>query len=152
MYCRSVESFANAASSTPPCSWRLFLARSRSWSTVQPDFATPMTGTSSVPRLTMLCRVGKIFLYARSPVAPKNTSASEWTPPSVFSRPQSDLGSGTASALLLDVAAELEPHRGEQLVREVGLAARVEPLVERRGEHVDRGALVDRGEQRPASL
>src|ERR1700681_960814 len=30
------------------------------------------------PRLTMACRAGKIFLRARSPVAPKKTNASEW--------------------------------------------------------------------------
>ena len=34
-------------------------------------------GASSEPRLSMCCNAGKIFLYARSPVAPKNTSASE---------------------------------------------------------------------------
>src|SRR3979411_2417915 len=52
-------------------------ARSSSWSRVQPALATPITGTSSVPWRTMFCRAGKIFLYARSPVAPKKTSASE---------------------------------------------------------------------------
>ena len=34
-------------------------------------------GTFSCPRLAMLCSAGKIFLNARSPVMPKNTSASE---------------------------------------------------------------------------
>jgi hypothetical protein len=29
------------------------------------------------PRFTIACSAGKIFLYARSPVAPKNTRASE---------------------------------------------------------------------------
>src|SRR5689334_22301702 len=77
MYPSSFDSFAKAASSTPPCSVRLARARSRSCSTFQPDFATPMTGQSRLPRFTMLCSAGKIFLYARSPVAPKNTRASE---------------------------------------------------------------------------
>lgn len=34
--------------------------------------------TLRCPRLTIACSDGKIFLYARSPVAPKKTSASEW--------------------------------------------------------------------------
>ena len=33
---------------------------------------------SRCPRLIIACSDGKIFLYARSPVAPKKTSASEW--------------------------------------------------------------------------
>src|SRR4029453_4013467 len=36
-----------------------------------------MTGMSRWPRLASACRAGKIFLWARSPVAPKNTSASD---------------------------------------------------------------------------
>ena len=63
--------------SRPPCFSTLSCARARNWSSVQPALATPMTGTSSWPRLAMACSAGKIFLYARSPVAPKNTSASE---------------------------------------------------------------------------
>ncbi len=39
--------------------------------------ATPMTGVSRWPRLIIAWSDGKIFLYARSPVAPKNTRASE---------------------------------------------------------------------------
>jgi len=37
----------------------------------------PITGTLRWPRFTMACNVGKIFLWARSPVAPKKTKASE---------------------------------------------------------------------------
>src|SRR5580692_9233775 len=37
-----------------------------------------MIGTFRCPRFTIACSDGKIFLYARSPVAPKKTSASEW--------------------------------------------------------------------------
>src|SRR5262249_24118299 len=44
----------------------------------QPAFATPTTGTIRWPRRTMAWSAGKIFLYARSPVAPRNTNASEW--------------------------------------------------------------------------
>src|SRR5271156_2766703 len=41
--------------------------------------ATPITGTFRFPRFTMACSAGKIFLCARSPVAPKKTSASDGT-------------------------------------------------------------------------
>jgi hypothetical protein len=37
------------------------LARALSCSRLQPDLATPMTGTLSVPRLTIACSAGKIF-------------------------------------------------------------------------------------------
>src|SRR5450432_997138 len=80
MYWSCAASFPKAASSTPPpYSFRLARARSRSCSMPQPDFATPMTGTAKSPRLIMPWSDGKIFLYARSPVAPKNTSASAAT-------------------------------------------------------------------------
>src|SRR5882762_3828120 len=36
-----------------------------------------MTGTFRCPRLTIAWSAGKIFLWARSPVAPKKTSASD---------------------------------------------------------------------------
>ena len=64
------------SASSPPCFSTLSLARARNWSRPQPALATPMTGTSRCPRRAIACRAGKIFLYARSPVAPKNTSAS----------------------------------------------------------------------------
>src|SRR4051794_30233952 len=54
----------------------LSFARVLRSSSVHPALATPMTGTSSVPRRTRAWRAGKIFLCARSPVAPKKTSAS----------------------------------------------------------------------------
>ena len=44
---------------------------------VPPPLATPITGTLRWPRFTIACSAGKIFLYARSPVAPKKTKASE---------------------------------------------------------------------------
>jgi hypothetical protein len=57
------------------------LRRSRS----QPALATPMTGTSRWPCLTIAWSAGKTFLWARSPVAPKNTNASDWGAPIVSS-------------------------------------------------------------------
>ena len=46
-------------------------------SSVHPDFATPITGPVSLSVLASRCSDGKICLYARSPVAPKNTRASD---------------------------------------------------------------------------
>ena len=42
-----------------------------------PVAPTPTTGTFSAPCRTIACSAGKICLYARSPVAPKKTSASD---------------------------------------------------------------------------
>src|SRR5271154_6470797 len=134
MYWSSDRSFANAASSTPPpYSLRLARARSRSCSMPQPDFATPMTGTSRNPRWTMPWREGKIFLYARSPVAPKKTSASAAT------------GSAEASADAIAVLLALpereaaeeallvgnQLHAGRQVELDAGrvAAADVQPVV-----------------------
>ena len=50
------------------------------------------------------------------------------------------------------MAAELEAHGREELVLEVGLAARAEALVERRGEHGRGDGLVDGGLDRPAAF
>src|SRR5580692_1735395 len=61
----------------PPYSFTLARARSTSSARPHPDFATPTIGTVSRPRRTSDWRAGKIFLYARSPVAPKKTRASE---------------------------------------------------------------------------
>src|SRR5262245_48937719 len=54
--------------------------------------------------------------------------------------------------LLLLVPSELIAHGGEQLVGEVGLAARAEALVEGGGEHVGGNALVDCRLDGPAAL
>ena len=59
--------------------------RALRWSRSQPALATPMTGTSRWPCLTIAWSAGKIFLWARSPVAPKNTNASDWGAPIVSS-------------------------------------------------------------------
>ena len=53
---------------------------------------------------------------------------------------------------LLEMAAEALPHRGEDAVAEVGLAARGEPVEERGGEHRHWYALLDRGLHRPSAL
>jgi hypothetical protein len=59
-----------SGSAPPPCSSTLSLARARRSSSFQPCFATPMTGTERTPRRTIPWSAGKIFLKARSPVAP----------------------------------------------------------------------------------
>src|SRR5262245_35024025 len=53
---------------------------------------------------------------------------------------------------LLGVAPELLAHRRQDLVRELGLAARLEPIDQRGREHMDGNALVDRGKHRPTAL
>src|SRR5439155_1300112 len=53
---------------------------------------------------------------------------------------------------LLDMSTELVPHGRKQLVLEIGLAARAEPLVERRGEDRNGHRLVDGGRDRPPPL
>jgi hypothetical protein len=45
--------------------------------TLDPDFASPTIGMPRGPRVTSACSAGKITLSARSPVAPKNTKASQ---------------------------------------------------------------------------
>src|SRR5690242_17885626 len=52
-------------------------ARSRNCSSPQPALATPMMGTDNRSRATRACSAGNICLYARSPVAPKKTIASD---------------------------------------------------------------------------
>src|SRR5277367_5170370 len=78
MYLSWLTSFGKATLSTPPPCWvTLSRARATSCSRVKPDLATPTTGQGNVPRLTMFWSAGNIFLKAKSPVAPKKTSASE---------------------------------------------------------------------------
>src|SRR4030095_13776746 len=86
-------------------------------------------------------RAGKIFLWARSPVAPKKTSAS-------------DRGAGMALAPggALEMAAELISHGRQHLAGEVGLAARGEALEECAAQHGRGRALLDRGGDGPAAL
>src|SRR6188768_250279 len=52
-------------------------ARSRRLSRLDPPRDTPTIGKGAWPRLSIQCKAGKIFLNARSPVAPKRTKASE---------------------------------------------------------------------------
>src|SRR5262245_63161630 len=98
-----------------------------------------MTGMSSEPRRIIACNAGKIFLWARSPVAPKKTSASEW----------SAMG---LARLFLEVTAETEPHRRLDLLREVRFAARREAAVQRRAQHRSGHGFVDRSDDGPAAL
>src|SRR4029450_7426295 len=127
-----------SGSTPPPCFARLSCARARSWSRVHPAFATPISGMSSVRRRTIACSAGKIFLYARSPVAPKKTSASDC--------------SAMALALLLEVPAESQTHRRLYLLRVGGLAARGARRVERGAEQGGRTPLVDGGQDGPTTL
>src|SRR5262249_42077737 len=100
-------------------------------------------------RRTMLCSAGKIFLYARSPVAPKNTSASET---GGFVVADADAVSGAIATLLrlpesdpseqsLEVRDDLDP-RGKGGLDPLGIAAAdVEAVVgERVRERLDRPA------------
>ena len=71
-------SFSNAAGSNSAVGFQAILARAlRAVQVPGAERATPITGTLRVPRLTIACRAGKIFLKARSPVAPKKTKVSE---------------------------------------------------------------------------
>src|SRR5947209_18207338 len=60
----------------PECR-KLLVTRLRSCVIVIGEAATPMTGTVSAPRFTSEYSAGNICLYARSPVTPKSTNASE---------------------------------------------------------------------------
>src|SRR5262249_14622527 len=139
---RREDNLAKAAGSRPPCFSTLSRARALSWSRFQPALATPTTGTFRWPRRTIPCSAGKIFLYARSPVAPKKTRAAE-------------LDSFMLDSLFrgfFEMSTELETHRREQLVLIIRLAARAEALIERGGEDRHRYGLVDGGLDRPASF
>src|SRR5690242_24494 len=106
-----------------------------------------MTGKSSLPRLAMAWSAGKIFLYARSPVAPNTTSASERGRCVCFIVPASLPGS-----LLFDMSAKTEAHGGQHLVLEQIEVARGEALEQRGRQDVRRHAeVVGRGD-RPAPL
>src|SRR5262245_43487309 len=101
-----------------------------------------MTGTLRWPRLIIACKDGKIFLWARSPVAPKKTSASEW---GTFILSSSFCG-------FFQMPAKLITHRREQLVGKIRLAAGAEALIERRTQHVSRHCFVDGSFDCPAPL
>src|SRR6266481_6361749 len=112
-----------------------------------PDLATPTTGALRAPRFTMACSDGKIFLYARSPVAPKKTSASEWEFVTIVSSSHFGLGVG-----FFDVSAELISHRGQELVGKISFSPRAESLVKGAGENRHRYRFVDRSLDRPPSF
>src|SRR6476620_6084495 len=97
-----------------------------------------MTRQSSLPRRAIACSAGKIFLYARSPLAPKKTRAS-------------DRGF-SIRLLLLDVSAEAKAHGGEHLVLEEVEVPRREALEERGGQDERRHSLIIRRRDGPATL
>src|SRR5215471_660793 len=101
-----------------------------------------MTGTFKCPRLTIACSAGKIFLYARSPVAPKKTRASEWEP---------CIASSSCGGLF-QMSTELIAQRREQFIGEIGLAARAKTLIQRGRQDVRGHGLVEGGLDRPAPL
>src|SRR5712692_4436172 len=101
-----------------------------------------MTGTSRCPRRAIACSAGKIFLYARSPVAPKKTSASEWEASIAFS----------SCGGFFQVSAELVAQRREQFIGEICLAARAETLIQGGRQDVHGHSLIDGGLDRPAPL
>ena len=130
--------------SRPPYFSTLSCARARNWSSVQPALATPMTGTLRSPRLAIACSAGKIFLYARSPVAPKNTSASECVSPisiPVLSTLKQSLRASSRHFVcsLLQVSAELK-RIAESSWFWNRFAARAEAREERGGQHRRRHA------------
>ena len=91
--------------------------------------------------------IGEDFNSHRSATVPRSTFHVVRSPP----RPapntrnaQRETHNVRSSLLLLEVAAELVAHRRQQLVGEVGLAARAEALVEGGGQDVRRDAFVDR--------
>src|SRR6266581_5306506 len=101
-----------------------------------------MTGTLRCPRCTIACSAGKIFLYARSPVAPKKTRASAWEPCIASSS-----GGG-----FFQMSTELIAQRREQFVGEICLAARAKTLIQGGRQDVRGHGLVDGGLDRPAPL
>src|SRR5262249_18288335 len=101
-----------------------------------------MTGTVRWPRFSIACSEGNIFLYARSPVAPKKTSASEW---------DGFIGNSLLRGLL-EVSTEPETHGRQQFVLVIGLSAGGEALVQGCGENRHGHRLVDGGLDRPATF
>src|SRR5580704_309795 len=102
-----------------------------------------MMGILSVPRLIIACSDGNIFLYARSPVAPKKTSALHGSSltgvPSLLQR-------------FLLMTAESQTHRRQKLPLKIRVASGAESFVERCGQYRRGHTRVDRGLDRPASL
>src|SRR6266446_2469505 len=101
-----------------------------------------MTGTLRCPRLTIACSAGKIFLYARSPVAPKKTRASAW---------EKFIASSSCGGFF-QMSTELIAQRREQFVGEICLAARAKTLIQGGRQDVRGHGLVDGGLDRPTPL
>ena len=131
----------------PPCFSRLSRARALNWSRFQPALATPMTGTFEVAALDHRLQRREDLLVGQ--IA---GGAEEDQRVGVAVRSSAVSALRYFAGRLLDVSAELEAHRRQQLVLEVRLAARAEALVERGGQHRRRHGFVDRGLDRPAAF
>src|SRR2546428_2126725 len=101
-----------------------------------------MTGTLRCPRCTIACSAGKIFLDARSPVAPKKTRASAW---------ETCIASSSFGGFF-QVSTELIAQSREQFICEICLAARAKTLIQGGRQDVNGHGLVDGGLNRPAPL
>src|SRR2546430_7199676 len=101
-----------------------------------------MTGTLRCPRCTIACSAGKIFLYARSPVAPKKTRASAW---------ETCIASSSCGGFF-QMSPELIAQSREQFICEICLAARAKTLIQGGRQNVHGHGLVDGGLDRPAPL
>src|SRR5688500_8796900 len=75
-----------------------------------------------------------------------------WIKVPSMSKSSASRSCGASATVLLGVAPELLPHRGQQAIRELVFATRGEPLVERRGDHVRGHALLDRRKHGPAAF
>ncbi len=82
-------------------------------------------------------------MCARSPLAPKKTSASDAIPPLVF---------GAALAGFFVMTTELFSHGAEETIRVVGVAPGFEAGKQRSADHRRRHTFIDRCERRPAPL
>src|SRR5215469_10568899 len=101
--------------------------------------------SGSRPATNRWYRPGSSLRLARSPVAPNRTMTwlcGRWVP---WERP-------VMLRLLLRVAAELRPHRRQDLAGERAVVAGLEPLVERGGDDRHRDALLDARQDGPAAL
>src|SRR5262249_55738723 len=126
--------------------YSLTLSRALCWSCsrLEPPRETPMIGKPGFPRLIIQWRAGKIFLYARSPVAPNRTRASEWEPLSFIAPERVPwVPPGIPTIQAADVAAKAPSlfgrgsrlHRVGERAREdrLALLAQVIGVLEQRG-------------------
>src|SRR3954465_10394090 len=123
-------------------------------------FETPTTPNAAgrCAPSARLYRAGSSFLWARSPLAPKTTTAQGSGDDSARSPGRSGFGTSSCSgeygisALLDRVAAELVAEGGLDLGGEGLLLAGGEPAEERQRDHRSRNVLVHRRLDRPATF